>query len=142
MSVERFGVSMEAELLASFDQLITRKGYPNRSEALRDLVRRALVADAWGDDAAYVMGAVSIVYDHHQRDLVNELLGLQHDAAAEIVCTTHVHLDHHHCLEIILCRGHAGDVRTLADKLIGLRGVTHGELMMTGAHAPAHGAHA
>ena len=133
MSTERFGVSMEGELLAQFDALIARKGYPNRSEALRDLVRRALVADAWGDEEAQVMGAVSIVYDHHQRELVNSLLDLQHDASAEIVCTTHVHLDHHHCLELLLVRGRAGEVRALADRLCGLKGVKNGELMMTTA---------
>jgi CopG family nickel-responsive transcriptional regulator len=139
MSVERFGVSMDEELLAAFDALLERKGYPNRSEALRDLVRRALVADLWGDETARVLGAVSIVYDHHQRELVNALLDLQHDAAVEIVCTTHVHLDHHHCLEVILCRGAAGQVRELADHLIGLKGVKHGELMMTGAgDVPQH----
>ena len=136
MALERFGVSMDAALLRAFDALWVRKGYPNRSEALRDLVRQALVRDAWGDDEARVLGAVTIVYDHHQRELTNELLDRQHDAAAEIVCTTHVHLDHHHCLEVVLCRGKAKDVRGLADQLIGLRGVKHGDLMMTGASAP------
>jgi CopG family nickel-responsive transcriptional regulator len=140
MGVERFGVSMDAALLTAFDALLARKGYANRSEALRDLVRRALVADVWGDAEAHVLGAISIVYDHHQRELVTALVALQHDSVAEIVCTTHVHLDHHHCLELILCRGHAGDVRHLADRLIGLRGVEHGELMMTAAEdGHAHG---
>lgn len=130
---------MDGELLEQFDSLIARKGYPNRSEALRDLVRRALVADAWGDEQANVLGAVSIVYDHHQRELVTSLLELQHDCVADIVCTTHVHLDHHHCLELLLVRGHAGDVRSLADQLCGLKGVKHGELMMTAvADTPHH----
>ncbi len=129
---------MDGELLEQFDSLIARKGYPNRSEALRDLVRRAIVADAWGDEQAHVLGAVSIVYDHHHRELVNSLLDLQHDSVADIVCTTHVHLDHHHCLELLLVRGHAGDVRRLADTLIGLKGVKHGELMMTATADAAH----
>ncbi len=134
MALERFGVSMDAELLTAFDALLSRKGYPNRSEGLRDLIRRALTADVWGDDQAQVLGAVTIVYDHHQRDLVNALLDLQHDAPCEIVCTTHVHLDHHHCLEVLLCRGRAGDVRILSDRLTGLRGVKHGDLTMTMGH--------
>lgn len=132
MALERFGVSMESELLAAFDALLARKGYTNRSEALRDLARRALVDDAWGDDDARVVGAVTIVYDHHQRSVVDQLLTIQHDAVAEIVCTTHVHLDHHHCLEVIVCRGRAADVRALADHLIRLRGVKHGGLTMSG----------
>lgn len=133
MALERFGVSMDAELLTAFDRMLQRKGYSNRSEALRDLVRRALVADAWGDDEAQVMGAVTIIYDHHQRQLVDELLDLQHHAEARIVCSTHVHLDHHHCLEVILCSGRAADVRELADRLVSLRGVKHGDLTMSGA---------
>ncbi|MCC7490749.1 MAG: nickel-responsive transcriptional regulator NikR [Fimbriimonadaceae bacterium] len=140
MALERFGVSMDEELLRAFDGMLQRKGWENRSEALRDLVRRALVADLWGDDEAQVLGAVTIVYDHHQRDLTNELLDLQHHADAEIVCATHVHLDHHHCLEVILCRGQAKVVRELADRLIGLRGVSHGDLTLTAGgavHAPA-----
>lgn len=136
MPLERFGVSMDAALLARFDELLERKGYVSRSEGLRDLVRRALVADAWGDDERQVLAAVTIVYDHHQRDLTNALLDLQHDAEAEIVCTTHVHLDHHHCLEVILCRGRANQVRGLADRLIGLRGVKHGDVTMAGAEEP------
>ncbi|NUQ00912.1 MAG: nickel-responsive transcriptional regulator NikR [Armatimonadetes bacterium] len=136
MALERFGVSMDTELLAAFDALLARKGYVNRSEGLRDLVRHALVADAWGDDEAAVLGAITIVYDHHRRELTNALLDLQHDTVAEIVCTTHVHLDHHHCLEVILARGRAGDVRGLADQLIGLRGVKHGDLTMTSGSNP------
>jgi len=96
------------------------------------------VADAWGDEHANVMGAVSIVYDHHQRELVSSLLDLQHDCVADIVCTTHVHLDHNHCLEMLLVRGRAGDVRRLADQLCGLKGVKHGELMMTAAAETHH----
>ncbi len=136
MPLERFGVSMDAELLEAFDALVERKGWDNRSEALRDLVRRALVADLWGDDAARVIGAITIVYDHHRRDLVNELVELQHDAEAEIVCTTHVHLDHHHCLEVIVCRGAARTVRDLADRLVGLKGVKHGDLTMSSGDTP------
>ena len=131
MALERFGVSMDAELLAAFDARLARQGHANRSEGLRDLVRRALTADVWGDDEALVLGAITIVYDHHRRDLTNALLDLQHDAETEIVCTTHVHLDHHHCLEVILCRGAARQVRELADRLTGLRGVKHGDLTMT-----------
>ncbi len=136
MPLERFGVSMDADLLERFDAMLQHKGYVNRSEGLRDLVRHALVADAWGNDEAQVIGVATIVYDHHQRDVTNALLDLQHDSEAEIVCTTHVHLDHHHCLEVVLCRGRAKDVRTLAGRLIGLRGVKHGDLTMAGSEEP------
>ncbi|MBI2299815.1 MAG: nickel-responsive transcriptional regulator NikR [Armatimonadetes bacterium] len=136
MALERFGVSMDAELLGAFDRLIGQRGFENRSEALRDLVRQALVAAAWAEDDAAVIGAVTIIYDHHQRQLVDELLDIQHDADAEIVCTTHVHLDHHHCMEVIVCRGAAKDVRGLAARLAGLRGVKHSGLTMSGGAAP------
>ncbi len=122
---------MDGELLARFDELVQRQGFPNRSEALRDLVRSALVAADWLDDAAQVLGIISLVYDHHQRDLVQQLLALQHDSGAEVICTTHVHLDHRYCLEVLLARGQAADVRQLAQRLHALRGIARGELSMS-----------
>lgn len=133
MGSERFGVSMDSDLLAAFDGMLQDKGYTNRSAALRDMVRQALLDAAWGDDEAQVHGAVALVYDHHRRELVNALLELQHDALADVVCSTHVHLAHSACLEIILCRGRAGDVRALAEQLVRLDGVLHGNLMAVAA---------
>ena len=129
--LERFSISMEASLLEAFDGLITRKGYTNRSEAVRDLVRDYLVQHEWQEEEQEVVGAVALVYDHHVRELTHALVGLQHQAEAEVVCSTHVHLDEHHCLEVIVLRGRPGNVRQVADQLIGTRGVKHGRLMTT-----------
>lgn len=129
MHAERFGVSMEPELLTAFDELLQRRGYGNRSAAIRELVRRELVDAAWGDDDAPVIGAIALTYNHHRRELVNGLLSLQHDAEAAVVCTTHVHISHEDCLEVILCRGRAGAVRALADGIAALEGVRHSSLL-------------
>lgn len=126
MALERFGVSMDEDLLDKFDALIAGKGYTNRSEAIRDLIRRDLVADACETGDLTGMGVATIVYDHHQRELAAKLMDLQHDAKVEVVCTTHVHLDHENCLEVILIRGEIRPVRDLASRLAGLRGVKHG----------------
>jgi CopG family nickel-responsive transcriptional regulator len=128
--LERFGVSMDADLLGRFDRLIHRKGYTNRSEALRDLVRDALVQDEWASDE-WVVGTISLVYDHDTHELAHVLMDLQHEYHRAIVCTTHVHLDAHNCLEVLVVRGLAGDVRGIADRLIGTRGVKHGQLSCT-----------
>lgn len=129
--LERFSVSMEASLLEAFDTLIARKGYTNRSEAVRDVVRDYLVQHEWQDENQEVVGAVTLVYDHHLRELTHALIELQHHAEADVICSTHVHLDEHHCLEVIVLRGQAGNVRQVADRLIGTRGVKHGRLMTT-----------
>lgn len=129
----RFGVSMDADLLAAFDDLISRKGYANRSEALRDLVRDAIVKSHAASADALTVAALCMVYDHHQPDLSAKLTSLQHDFNDRIVSTLHVHLDHHHCLEVIILRGPAGSLQTFADKLLAIRGVKHGELVMTGS---------
>jgi len=97
--LERFGVSMPATLLASFDEALVDAGYANRSEAIRDIVRDYLVRREWQDPAGQVVGTITIVYDHHTRELEDVLTALQHDYCDAIICSTHVHLDHHHCLE-------------------------------------------
>jgi CopG family nickel-responsive transcriptional regulator len=129
--VVRFGVSMEAPLSARFDQLVAARGYPNRSEAVRDMVRRELVRQAWQDPDAPTVGTVTLVYDHHVRDLGERLVSLQHDHHDLVVSATHVHLTHHNCLEVLVVRGPARAVRELADQLIAAKGVLHGELVAT-----------
>jgi CopG family transcriptional regulator, nickel-responsive regulator len=127
----RFSVSMEAELLARFDDLLARRGAPSRSEAIRDLVREALVAAAWADPEAEVVGTVTLVYDHHQHELAHQLTDLQHQHGDLVTCATHVHMEHNLCLEAIILRGRAAAVRTLAETLIATRGVKHGQLSCT-----------
>ncbi|NOY44680.1 MAG: nickel-responsive transcriptional regulator NikR [Deltaproteobacteria bacterium] len=127
----RFGISMDARLLERFDELIHRKGYVNRSEAIRDLVRNALVEDQWSRGDEEIVGTVTLVYDHHVRDLADKLTEHQHDHHDAIVSALHVHLDHDHCLEVVVVRGPVLRVKRLADELIGTKGVKHGKLVMT-----------
>jgi len=127
----RFGISIDQQLLDRFDELITRKGYVNRSEAIRDLIRNALVEDAWQQGEGETVGTVTLVYDHHTRDLSDKLTEHQHTHHDAIVSALHVHLDAHHCLEVVVVRGAAQDVRRLADELIGTKGVKHGKLVTT-----------
>ncbi len=125
----RFGVSMDDRLLQRFDEVIERKGYVNRSEAVRDLIRNALVEDQWARGEEEIVGTVTIVYDHHTRDLGDKLTEQQHSHHGSIVSSLHVHLDAHHCLEVVVVRGKAAEVRRLADELIGTKGVKHGKLV-------------
>jgi len=126
----RFGISIEDSLLERFDKRIQQKGYSNRSEAIRDLIRDDLVDEEWSADEETV-GTLSIVYDHHTRDLSSKLTHLQHSFAGEIRAVLHVHLDHHNCLEVLVVKGKANVVQSFADKLVGTRGVKHGKLTMT-----------
>ena len=132
----RFGVSMDAELLAAFDGLIRRKGYANRSEAIRDLARDALVQAAWDHDAGPAAAALCLVYDHHTRDLSHRLTRIQHDFAENIVSTLHVHLTQRDCLEVIVLQGMPKQLQRLADRLISVRGVKHGQLVATTTGQP------
>ncbi len=127
----RFGVSLEEELLERFDRLIQEKGYSNRSEAIRDLIRDALVQRAWEEDSGECVGTITLIYDHHLRELPERLTELQHQHVGRIISTMHVHLDHDHCLEVLAVRGEARLVRSIADQLIGTRGVKHGKLVTT-----------
>ncbi len=128
---ERFGVSMDGDLLAAFDQRIEQAGYSNRSEAIRDLVRDYLVEQRIQAPDAHVIGTVTIMYDHHSRLLGERLTDLQHDHHDAIRCTTHVHLDAHNCVEVIVLSGTSAQVREIAEGLISTRGVQHGRLVMT-----------
>jgi CopG family nickel-responsive transcriptional regulator len=125
----RFGVSLGRDLLGPFDALIAERGYASRSEAFRDLIRGALVEEEWRKGGE-VAGAITLVYDHHKKDLVNRLTDLQHDAHDLIISTQHIHLDPDHCLEIIAVRGRAAEVRRLADSLRSVKGVLQGTVNM------------
>lgn len=130
--LDRFGVSMNSKLLESFDNLITKKGYSNRSEAIRDIVRDYIVDSEWSSlDDKEVVGTVTIVYNHHVHELSDELIDLQHHNHSSIISTLHVHLDEHNCLEIMILKGSVDDVRAIADKIISTKGVKHGKLVCT-----------
>ena len=126
----RTGVSLEKELLEKFDAAIHRKGYQNRSEAIRDLIRQHLVEGA-AEENKVIVGTLSMVYDHHQPNLSAKLIEAQHAAASKVLAATHVHLDHHHCLEVVILKGRSGEVKSLADRILSLRGVKHGQLTVT-----------
>ena len=125
--MERFSISMEDNLVQKFDEHLIRRGYSNRSEAVRDLVRKALIDEEWqaGEE---VVGVITLVFDHHQRHLQDKLTDIQHDHHDMIVSATHVHMDHHNCLEVIIVKGEAVEVRKMADLLKATRGVKSGDL--------------
>jgi len=125
----RFGISIDDRLLKSFDELIARKGYGNRSEAIRDLIRASLVEDQWEREDEETVGTVTLVFDHHTRDLSDKLTEQQHIHHDAIISALHVHLDAHHCLEVVVVKGKSREVRRLADELIGTKGVKHGKLV-------------
>ena len=125
-SVVRLGVSLPKELLEPFDRLVESKGYQSRSEAIRDLIRKTLVEEEWRGEAREMAGTLTMVYDHHNRDLPMRLIDIQHDHHDLVVTTQHVHLDHHNCLEVLVLRGPAREIARLADRLIACNGVKHG----------------
>ena len=126
----RTTLAIEKGLLEKFDQWMARHGYDNRSEALRDLVRGSLVEQEWSDPKAPVAAALSIIYDHAAHTLAQQLTSLQHEDHHAILCSQHVHLDHHRCLEVIVMRGTAGQLRRIADTIIATRGVIAGKLTL------------
>jgi CopG family nickel-responsive transcriptional regulator len=132
--VTRIGVSLEPELLQAFDRYVDRAGYTSRSEALRDLARAALVGEKVASDEE-VIASLTLLYEHDLVDREGRLVEIQHDArehgSVDIVTTMHVHVDHDHCLEVIVMRGRAGALRSLSDSLRALKGVKHGELSLT-----------
>ncbi|MDA8155841.1 MAG: nickel-responsive transcriptional regulator NikR [Actinomycetota bacterium] len=131
MSVVRFGISLDASLLERFDSVTKRKGYTNRSEAIRDLIRGSLVNEEWEHGSARTVGTITLVYDHHTRELADTLTDLQHRFHKAILSSTHVHLDGHNCIEVVIVRGRARDLKEVADRLIGTRGVKHGRFTAT-----------
>ena len=129
--LSRIGVAIPTELLEKFDRFIEDQGYANRSEAFRDLIRDKLVGVAVETPDAAVVGTVTLIYDHHFRMLPNKLMDLQHGFHDVVSATTHAHLDHHTCLEVIVLKGASKRVRKLADLLIGAKGVRHGRLVLS-----------
>jgi CopG family nickel-responsive transcriptional regulator len=129
--LSRIGVAIDSELLDKFDGLIAQRGYTNRSEAFRDLIRDELVEQTWESPESHVVGTVTLVYDHHVRLLSEKLTSIQHDHHHSILSTLHVHLDHDHCLEVLVVRGKSAEVRKVADTLISTKGVKHGRLTIT-----------
>ena len=129
--LSRIGVAIDSDLLKRFDALIAKRGYTNRSEAFRDLIRDDLVQTTWETPESQVVGTVTLVYDHHVRQLSDRLTGMQHELHHHVLSTLHVHLDHDHCLEVMVLRGKASVVKKLADSLIATKGVKHGRLTLT-----------
>jgi CopG family transcriptional regulator, nickel-responsive regulator len=129
--LSRIGVAIDSDLLKKFDDLIAKRGYTNRSEAFRDLIRGELIEETSELPDRKVVGTVSIVYDHHVRLLNEKLTDLQHEHYHHVLSSLHVHLDHHHCLEVVIVRGKALDVKKIADALISTKGVKHGRLTIT-----------
>ena len=130
-ALRRIGVAIHGELLDKFDALIGKRGYTNRSEAFRDLIRAELVDETARNPNRVVVGTLTIVYDHHVRLLSEHLTELQHQAFALIRSTLHIHLDHDHCLEVIVLQGKAKDLEKVSDALISVKGVKHGKLTIT-----------
>lgn len=131
MALIRFGISLEDSLLERFDSLIGAKGYPSRSEAIRDLIRDALVMEEWKVDTSEAVGTITIVYNHEKRELADLLTDLQHKHYDSIISSMHIHLDEHNCLEVIVVRGKARDIKSIADRLIATKGVKHGKILLT-----------
>jgi CopG family nickel-responsive transcriptional regulator len=129
--VERFSVSLEGDLLSAFDGFLVQMGYTSRSEAVRDLIREKLVARELEAPDAEGVGVITLVYDHHRRELPEKLTEIQHRYFKEITSTSHIHLDRHNCLEVIIVRAQAKKIRNIADLLISTKGVKHGRLVTT-----------
>ena len=131
MGIARFGVSLDNVLLERFDSLIAKKGCANRSEAIRDLIRDSLVMEEWETSTSETVGSITIVYSHDTRELTDTLTDLQHHYHNAIISSMHIHLDEHNCLEVIVVKGKARDIKAIADRLIGTKGVKHGKLSAT-----------
>jgi CopG family nickel-responsive transcriptional regulator len=129
--ITRFGISIEPDLIKKFDTSIKKEGYTNRSEAIRDLIRKDLIAEKNKNPDEEAIGTLTMLYDHHIGNLTEKLLDLQHDHTKEILVTTHVHIDHHNCLEVLVLSGKIGKIQKLADKIKALKGIKHGELVIT-----------
>lgn len=129
--IVRFGVSIDRALVNKFDAIIARKGYATRSEAIRDLIRDRLVEDEWEAGDRETVGTITLVYNHHTRELEHALTDMQHKSFQQIISTVHVHLDVHNCLEVLVVKGPGREIKKIADRLIGTKGVKHGKLTMT-----------
>lgn len=139
--LSRIGISIDSELLRRFDSFIADKGYENRSEAFRDLIRDRLVGSVVVAGNALVVGTVTLIYDHHTRLLPEKLTDIQHESHEVIISTLHAHLDHENCLEVVVLRGKSIDVQKLADRLISTKGVQHGRLVMSSPEVVSRHSH-
>jgi CopG family nickel-responsive transcriptional regulator len=139
-SLIRTGISLERELLERFDRIIKERGYGNRSEAIRDLVRDHFVEEDIASDKV-VVATLTLVYDHHQPNLSEQLIEAQHAYKGQVLATTHVHLDHRNCLEVIIFKGRGTEAKKFSDRLLSLKGVKHGKLVLTSAAASLHHRH-
>lgn len=139
--LSRIGIALDSDLLDRFDQYISSQGYTNRSEAFRDLIRDRLVAEKTAQPDATVVGTVTLIYDHHAHGVTDKLTDLQHAHHELVVSTSHAHLDHESCLEVLIVHGKSSEVETFAGRLIGLKGVQHGRLVMTVAEPAPHHVH-
>jgi len=129
--ITRFGVSIEPELLKKFDKIIKKEGYTNRSEKIRGVIRKNLINQETTDPDSEAIGTLTMIYNHHTSNLTNKLLDLQHEHHNEILTTTHVHIDNYNCLEVLVLKGKTGRIKKLAEKIITLKGIKHGELVIT-----------
>ena len=129
--ITRFGVSIDSQLGKKFDEHIKRKGYSTRSEAIRDMIRDTLVEEQWEMGKHDTVGTITIVYNHHTRELDHALTHLQHQSYHHIISSLHVHLDDHNCLEVLVVKGKSHEIKKISDRLIGTKGVKHGKLTMT-----------
>ena len=139
--LSRIGVALDSDLLKRFDDFISRLGYTNRSEAFRDLIRDRLVAEQTASPNATVVGTVTLIYEHHSHGVTEKLTELQHAHHELVVSTSHAHLDHDSCLEVLIVHGKSGKVEEFAGHLIGLKGVQHGRLVMTLAQPSSVNSH-
>ena len=119
----RFSVSLQERLLEELDKKVDAQGYASRSEYTRDLIREKIVKDDWKDEDSEVIGVLAMIYTHHQNELVQKILEIQHDAKVQIMCNTHVHVTHENCLETIMVKGRVAEVKDFSNKIAGLKGV-------------------
>lgn len=130
-TLERFSISMKGDLLRQLDNLVKVKGYTNRSQAISDMVKGSIVEHQGQQTEREIAGSITLVYDHHKRNIQALLTKIQHDHGAQIIATLHAHLDHHNCMELLAVRGKARDVKKLADRLQAAKGIKHGKLTVT-----------
>ncbi len=129
-NIVRFGVSIEEKLLTKYDNYISEKGYVNRSEAIRDLIRDVLVSQQIENPEMESFGTLTIIYNHHHSDISDKLNNVQHDYFHNIISTTHIHLDAHNCLEVLILKGKAGQLKFLADIILSIKNVKHGKFVI------------
>ena len=131
--ITRFGVSIELELLKEFDKKIKNEGYTNRSEAIRDIIRKNLIMEKIKDPNLTVIGTLTIIYNHHDGNLTEKLLDIQHSQHQDVLTTTHIHIDHYNCLEVLVLKGKVQNVVNFSDNIKSLKGIKHGELVIAGS---------